>query len=107
LKSTGIVGEIWLKCGVLRQVFEQSEVVTKSMGGFSIYLLFLTATLFAAPRRPPALAIVAMIAVTILSVHRDVTVREQAIQEASASDGLIVVTKADHAVAVAASSSPQ
>ena len=74
------------------------------MGGFSIYVLFLTAGLFAAPRRPPAFAIVATIAVTILCVHRDVTLREQATQEATASDGLIVVAKADHA-AVAASSS--
>jgi hypothetical protein len=76
------------------------------MGGFSIYLLFLTAGLFAAPRRPPTFAIVATIAITILCIHRDVTVRVQAIQEANASDGLIVVAKADHAV-VAASSSPQ
>jgi hypothetical protein len=76
------------------------------MGGFSIYLLFLTAGLFGAPRRPPAFAIGATIAVTILCVHRDVTVREQAIQEVNASDGLIVVVKADHA-AVAISRSPQ
>ena len=76
------------------------------MGGFSIYLLFLTAGLFAAPRRPPAFAIIATITVTILCVHRDAAIREQAIREANASDGLIVVAKADHA-AFAAASSPQ
>jgi len=69
------------------------------MGGFSIYLLFLSAGLFAAPRRPPTFAIIASMAVTIFFLQCDVSTRKQAIQGAVASGDMIMLAKAEHAIA--------
>lgn len=71
-----------------------------SMGGFSIYLVFVAAGLIAAPRRLPNYAVVAVIAVTAFWVYRDIPAlkaTEQSGHEASTSDARIVVSLVDDA----------
>ena len=76
------------------------------MGGFSIYLLFLTTALLAAPRRPSLYVILGMTAVTAFSVRFDMAERpaQETIEQARANNDSIVVPKTDHAAAFASPS---
>jgi hypothetical protein len=69
------------------------------MGGFSVYLVFLTATLFAAPRRPSLYIVFALAAFTAFGVRLDLAEQpnQQSTEQASDID-LIVLAKAHHTI---------
>src|SRR5207244_10510551 len=79
------------------------------MGGFSIYFLFLAALLFAAPRRLPNYAMIAVIAVTAFCLHRDfvaLNVAQQTSQEPSISDAGTLISQVYDAVRLAVAAIP-